>query len=136
DYDIRAIEADIAQATKRWDDDLKVALIATVGEERTTPLLKAYARAFPLSYREAISARSAVRDIAAMQALSETQSLALSLYRPVEADERTLRLRVYRLGEPVPLSRSLPVLENMGLEVLDELGYEIRRDGAPPVFIH
>ncbi|MEO7744394.1 MAG: NAD-glutamate dehydrogenase [Usitatibacter sp.] len=135
-YDIRAIEADIIQATRRWDDDLKVALIATVGEERAMPILKAYAGAFPLSYRDSIPARSAVRDVAVMQGLSEAQPYAVSLYRPVEGDERTLRLRVYRLGTPVPLSGSLPVLENMGLEVLDELSWEIRREGTPPVFIH
>ncbi len=64
----------------------------------------------------------------------------MSLYRPVEADERTLRLRVYRLGAPVPLSASLPVLENMGLEVLDEVSYEVRRGADPalaePVNLH
>jgi glutamate dehydrogenase len=127
DYDIHAIEAEIAQATRRWDDDLKVALIATVGEERATPLLRAYGAAFPLAYRESVSARAAVRDIAVMQGLDATRPFAVSLYRPVESDAHTLRLRVFRLGAPVPLSASLPVLENMGLEVLDEMSYEIQR---------
>jgi glutamate dehydrogenase len=128
-YDIHAIESEIAQAMRRWEDDLKVALIATVGEERTTPLLRAYAEAFPLAYRDSVSARSAVRDIAVMHGLDEKRPFAVSLYRPVESDAHTLRLRVYRLGAPVPLSGSLPVLENMGLEVLDEVSHEIgRRD--------
>ena len=126
-YDIHAIESEIAQAIRRWDDDLKVALIATVGEERATPLLRAYAEAFPLAYRDSVSARSAVRDIAVIQGLDEKRSFAVSLYRPVESDAHALRLRVYRLGAPVPLSGSLPVLENMGLEVLDEVSHEIRR---------
>ncbi len=135
-YDVQAIEAEIAQATKRWDDDLKVALIATMGEDRATPLMRSYMQAFPLSYREAISARAAVRDIAVMQSLTEAQPLAGSLYRPVESDEHALRLRVFSLGRPVPLSGSLPVLENMGLEVLDEHSFEVRREGAPAVYLH
>ncbi len=60
----------------------------------------------------------------------------MNLYRPVEGDERTLRLRVFRLGASVPLSASLPVLENMGLEVLDETSYEISREGSETVFLH
>jgi glutamate dehydrogenase len=126
-YDIRAIESEIAQATRRWDDDLKVALIATVGEERAMPLLRAYVSAFPLAYRESVTARAAVRDIAVMQGLNDRRPFAVSLYRPVESDAYTLRLRVFRRGAPVPLSASLPVLENMGLEVLDEVSYEIQR---------
>src|SRR5690606_20048202 len=43
---------------------------------------------------------------------------------------------VLRLGERVPLSGSLPVLENMGLEVRDEIAHEIERPGAPPVYLH
>ena len=34
-YDVRAIEADLAQATRRWEDDLKNALVEAVGEERS-----------------------------------------------------------------------------------------------------
>ena len=142
-YDIHSIEAEIAQATRRWDDDLKVALLATAGEERATAVMRAYGQAFPVAYRDAISARAAVRDIAVMETLSEAHPVAVNLYRPVEADQHTLRLRVFRLGAPVPLSGSLPVLENMGLEVLDEHSYEVERRNSPeavspttPVFLH
>ena len=47
-----------------------------------------------------------------------------------------LRLRLFRLGQPIPLSGSLPMLEHMGVKVLDERSYEIERSGAPVVFIH
>ena len=136
DYDTRAIEADIAQAVRRWEDDLKGALLEAAGEERATSVWRAYEGAFPAGYREATPAAAAVRDIAFMDKLDDKRPYAISLYRPVEGGEHTLRLRVYRLGQPVPLSGSLPVLENMGLQVLDELSYEIERPGRPAVFIH
>lgn len=134
--DERALEAEIAQATRRWEDDLKLSLAEAHGEERAGPLARRYGSAFPVAYRDAISAHAAVRDIAFIEALDEASPYAVSLYRPVEADARTLRLRVFRLGQKVPLSASLPILENMGLEALDEEGWEIEREGEPPVFLH
>ncbi len=136
-YDIQAIEADITTATRRWDDDLKNALIEALGEERATAVMRNHGGgAFPVSYRDTVSPRTAVRDIGFMDKLDATSPFTASLYRPVESDERTLRLRVYRLGEPVALSASLPVLENMGLEVLDEVAYEIKRSAGERVYIH
>jgi glutamate dehydrogenase len=135
-YDERAIESDIAQAIRRWEDDLRNALIEAFGEERATPLLRKYAAAFDVAYRDDVSPRAAVRDISVVETLDADHPLAVSLYRPVEGDDRTLRLRVYRLGEPVPLSASLPVLENMGLDVLDEVSYEIKRPEGGNVYLH
>jgi glutamate dehydrogenase len=135
-YDIHAIEDDLARATRRWEDDLKIALIEAFGEERATVLMRRYESAFPIAYRDTITPRAAVRDVAFVEKLDAEHPYAVNLYRPVEADERALRLRVFRLGASVPLSASLPVLENMGLEVLDEVSYEVDREGAEPVFLH
>ncbi|HSS27359.1 MAG TPA: hypothetical protein VLL50_05355, partial [Usitatibacter sp.] len=135
-YDARAIESDIEQATRPWGDDLRIAAIELLGEERAISLIRSYAHAFPVAYRDSVSPRAAVRDVAAIEKLAPDHPYVVNLYRPVEGDERTLRLRVFRLGGSVPLSASLPVLENMGLEVLDETSYEIEREGAEPVFLH
>ncbi len=136
DYDVRGIEQEIVQATRRWEDDLKIALTEALGEERAVSALRAYGGAFPVAYRDEISPRAAVRDVNVMDSLGPARAFAVTLYRPVEADASRLRLRVYRLGEKVPLSGSLPVLENMGLEVLDELSYEIEREPGGTVYLH
>ena len=47
------------------------------------------------------------------------------LYRPLEAAPGTLRFKLYHLGSPVTLSDSLPMLEHMGLKVLDERPYRV-----------
>src|SRR5258706_10042066 len=135
-YDVRAIEADLAQATRRWEDDFKNALMEAVGEEKAIGLFRAYAGAFPVGYRDQVPPRMAVRDVHFMERLGDADPFEVNLYRPVESDERTLRLRVYRHGHPVPLSRSLPVLENLGFEVLDEANWEIHRADSPPVYLH
>ncbi|MBK7661458.1 MAG: NAD-glutamate dehydrogenase [Betaproteobacteria bacterium] len=132
--DARAIEKEIELATRRWEDDLRECLAASAGEDRAVAALRAYA--FPVAYREAVSAHVAVRDIAVLERLGAGEPHAVSLYRPVESDARSLRLRVYRVGARVPLSGSLPILENMGLEALDEVSWEIGRQGGGSVFLH
>ena len=98
--------------------------------------MRKYATAFPQTYTGGMSARAAVRDIEIMEGLSATQSIRMSLYRPVEADNSTLRLRVYRLGSALPLSESLPMLEHMGVAVQDEQSYVLPVGGIGAVHIH
>ncbi len=136
EVDARALEAEIAQAARRWEDDLKLALAEALGEERAAPLARRYGEAFPVAYRDTVPARMAVRDVGFLEGLSAGEPFAVCLYRPVEADARTLRLRVYRLGERVALSAALPVLENLGLEALDEQGWEVAREGSVPAHVH
>ncbi|HXS51584.1 MAG TPA: NAD-glutamate dehydrogenase [Usitatibacter sp.] len=137
DYDVPAIEAEIARATRRWEEGLKQALVEAHGEARAVPLLREFAHAFPAAYRDDVDAAVAVRDIDFVRVLGPERTFAVELYRRDAADERALRLRVYRLGEPVPLSGSLPVLENLGLEVLDEVSFELHpASRAEPVFLH
>ena len=134
--DIRAIEKEIVQAMRRWEDDLYLALNTQSGEEAANRLWKTYAAAFPAAYRDEIPPRVAVHDIAMLEKLSPDLPLGLSLYRPLEAPADTVRLRLFHLGQPIPLSGSLPMLERMGVKVLDERSYKIEREGASGVFIH
>src|SRR6202521_6188476 len=134
--DTRAIENEIIQAMRRWEDDLSSALTNDLGEEAANRIGTVYATAFPAAYRDEISPRVAMHDIATMEKLSPDAPLQLSLYRPLEAAPGVLRRRLFHLGEPIPLSGSLPMLEHMGVKVLDERSYEIERAGAPEVFIH
>ncbi len=56
----------------------------------------------------------------------------MNLYRPLEAAPGALRFKLFHRGAPVPLSDSLPMLERMGLNVLDERPHRVApRDMAP-----
>ena len=71
-----------------------------------------------------------------MAKLTDAEPLAMALYRPLEAAPGTLRFKLFRRGGPVTLSDSLPMLENMGLKVLDERPYRIAPEGPPAVWMH
>ncbi len=135
-FDVRELEARLVSAARRWDDDLKTALIEASGEARGIQLLRQFASAFPVAYREEFEARVAVPDVELMTRLSDAEPLGMNLYRPLEAPPGNLRFKLLRLGEPLTLSASLPMLEHMGMKVLDEHPYRIAPQDSPPVWIH
>ena len=136
DYDVRAVEARLADAARRWEDDLRQVLTADLGEARGLALFREFGGAFPAAYREDFQAREAVPDITMMDRLTDADPLGMSLYRPLEAAPGALRFKLFRLGGPVTLSDSLPMLERMGLKVLDERPYRITPEGRPPIWMH
>jgi glutamate dehydrogenase len=134
-YDRKALERQLGAAARRWDDDLRDALIEADGEARGTQLFKRWAAAFPPAYRDRIAGRAAVADARKIDTLSAERRLALSLYKPLGAPAHALGFRVYHAGAPVVLSESLPMLEHMGVRVLAENPYRIG-DGDSAVWLH
>lgn len=149
EVDVGELEERIVQTARRWQDEMADALLERHGEEQGNRLLHRYGAAFPAGFREDYPARGAVRDIELMEQLlaGGTQAdassasavpgrLAVSLYRPLEASARVLRFKIYRAGRPVALSRSLPMLEHLGVKVNEERPYRIEPEGAAPVWMH
>ncbi|MGB8437413.1 MAG: NAD-glutamate dehydrogenase [Burkholderiales bacterium] len=136
DFDVREIERQLAAAARRWEDDLKASLVEALGEARGIALHREYGAAFPASYREDFPARSAVPDVEMMARLSEANPLALSLYRPLEAAPGTMRFKLFHRGALLALSDSLPMLERMGLRVLEDRPYRVHAVGSATVWLH
>ncbi len=137
DYDRRELEAKLAAAARRWDDDLRDTLIDAEGEARGMALYKQWGGALPLAYRERVSPRAAVPDVRKLAALSAEQPLGLALYRPLGAGPGTLGFKVYRLGDPIVLSDSLPMLEHMGVRVFGESSYRLHAgQGDQAISLH
>ncbi|HUF21083.1 MAG TPA: NAD-glutamate dehydrogenase [Burkholderiales bacterium] len=133
--DERELEAKVERVTRRWEDDLSRMLVQRFGEERGLDLYRVYGTAFPAGYREQYAADAAVDDIVSMERLGE-EDVVLDLHVPPGAVEGELRFKLFRRGGAVPLSQSLPMLEHMGVRVLDERPAEIEPDGRECVWIH
>ncbi|MFC5427375.1 NAD-glutamate dehydrogenase [Paraburkholderia denitrificans] len=136
DVDTRELEARLVQATRRWQDDLADTLLDAFGEEQGNRLLHRYADSFPAGYRDDYPARTAVRDIELIERVQGTPRLAMNLYRPIESGVRQFRFKVYRAGEPIALSRSLPMLEHLGVRVDEERPYLIQAPDCAPAWVH
>ena len=129
--DVRELERRLVRVARRWEDELREALLETCGEERGNDLHERYAGGFAAGYRDDHAARVAVHDIELMESLAGPDALALSLYLPLEAPPGRLRFKLIRAGELAPLSQSLPMLEHMGVQVLEERPYEVKRKAGP-----
>jgi len=133
--DRRELEATLAAAARRWEDDLAAALIDTEGEGLGTQRYKRWQRAFPSAYRERTAPRAAVADIRKLEALSPAHP-DVKLYRPLGAPVGALGFKIYRAGRPVELSDSLPMLERMGVRVLTEHPAKVQPADSEPMWIH
>ncbi|HEV8256826.1 MAG TPA: NAD-glutamate dehydrogenase, partial [Casimicrobiaceae bacterium] len=117
-------------------DELHTLLLEQHGEEQGNRLFARYGEAFPAAYRDDFPARNAVYDIQRIEDLEQRGGLNMNLYRPLEATSELLRFKLFFAERPLPLSDAVPMLEDMGVEVVEERPYEIRRPGAGPVWIH
>lgn len=135
DYDVNAIEAQLLNAARRWKDHLHLQLLDHFGEEQGNVFFNHYADAFPMAYHEEFIARAAISDIEKIQSLRNENDIALSLYNHQSSLGARLHLKVFRIGEPIALSTSLEILENLGVKVLDEHPYRIEAIGQQVVWI-
>ncbi|MFF3556574.1 NAD-glutamate dehydrogenase [Streptomyces tsukubensis] len=127
DADTERIEARLVEAARSWADGFADALNAELGEERAAELLRSYGSAFPEGYKADHSPRAAVADLVHLDDLTRSgRDFSLSLYEPVGASPGERRFKIYRAGEQVSLSAVLPVLQQLGCEVVDERPYELR----------
>ncbi len=137
--DVPAIEARLAAAARSWTDDLAQELAEHNGEERGIDLLRKYGDAFPAAYREDVDPRSAVGDVARIESLlagSVGTDLLSAVTRPADAPRDFVRMRLFRVGEPMALSDVLPLLEHLGVRVVDERPYEVHPAESPAVWLY
>ncbi len=122
EIDVAALQTRLADATRSWDDDFAAEVRSEIGEEQAAALVRKYGTAFPEAYKAEHTAEEAVRDLARIEVLEEPGQLGMHLYR---APDGGLRFTVYRHGEAMSLSAVLPVLQSMGVSVVDERPYQV-----------
>ena len=92
------------------------------------------ARRFPPDYRERVAgARRGARRAQDCAAVAARRRSAWRCTGRLGAGAGALGFKVYRLGEPLVLSDSLPMLEHMGVRVLAEQSYRIGGRAAAPI---
>ncbi|MGR6966580.1 NAD-glutamate dehydrogenase [Geodermatophilus sp. URMC 61] len=134
EVDVPALQDALAAVVRSWTDELADALAARYGADAERRFARV-ADAFPAAYQEDFPATTAVEDLERLDGLAEGE-LGLVLRRPAGASEAEPRLAVYRVGRRLLLSDVLPMLQHLGVDVVDERPYEIDRIGAPLAWIY
>ncbi|MEO6712980.1 MAG: NAD-glutamate dehydrogenase, partial [Mycobacteriales bacterium] len=134
--DVAEIERRVAAVTRSWSDDLRDALCEQLDESRALELFDVYGGAFPAAYHEDFAPHTALADMAVLAQLDPAGDLASYLYEPEGSVPGTLRFKVFRSGSPLAVSDVLPLLQHLGMRVLDERPYGIRRRESATAWIY
>ena len=127
DVDVKGLERDVAEITRTWDDHLRARLVQVHGEREGRRLAERYAGAFAARYRADTSAAGALRDIAHLEAVAEG-GVHVDVVQPLDdpRGEEVSHVRAYHHGEGMALSDVLPILEDLGFRVFEQLSYRVR----------
>ena len=124
--DVADLEHKIIEAARSWQDSFQTLLVNRVGDPQAGPVLRDFRSAFPEGYKERFAPAHGVQDALTITALEQCE-LSLELHAPGDAGPRDLRLKIIRVGPALSLSQVLPILQSMGLDVVEEHPYEISR---------
>lgn len=113
----------LQRATVSWSDSFSEARDERFPEDSTRSI------AFPDDYQIAISTSEALFDYGLARSLSESKPLAVGLFSQDNAID-TPTLTFISARSSISISRAVPVLENIRLEVLDANSYTLRYSGA------
>ncbi len=120
--DVTALEQQLSQTTRSWDDDF----VELVSDLPHSEHLIALSKRLPEGYREDFTPKQAMKDLEALTSLTADSDMAMAMYRPDgENDQADLRLKIFRQDAAMSLSRVLPHLSLLGVDVVDEYPYEL-----------
>ncbi len=138
-FDTAAAEAQIVRAARGWGDRLREALVEAHGEDIGLKRAKRWEAAFGAGYRETNAPETAVHDVDRMEPLVTQGGLgaiAQCAYRRLEDDPAILRFKLYRLSQSAPLSDVAPLLEHLGLKLMEEVPSSLSLPDGVVVWIH
>lgn len=120
--DHQALEKRLQEAARSWVEATAAAIEAWKPGAAGRRLASAWADATSAAYRADYTVEQAIEDIVILESLSGQKPAAIK----VEAGEaNTTRLKTY-LSAPHTLTELLPVMQNMGLVVVDQKPYEFK----------
>jgi glutamate dehydrogenase len=123
--DLAAVEHALADAATSWNDRLRDALQAKLGEAEGRAAARRWRGWFPPTYRELHDAPVAIADIGVLQQVLDGRPFGVHLMRGAGQPPHRFNLRLLHPGEVVALSDILPPAENLGLRVLSEVPFQL-----------
>ncbi len=126
------LDKHLSLMVRGWEPALEAELSKRMDGKRAAAAMARYAPAFPQSYRTHYSLPDAANDSLKLLAMERDQSRKTHLF--ADGDAARLRLKVYSDGGAMPLSDIVPVLENFGFVVLEEMPTAI--GGEVNAYIH
>jgi glutamate dehydrogenase len=120
----------LTEAARTWADRLMGAVKdGSIDQDKA----EHYASAFPEDYKQAMEPLDAIKDI---EIVEELQDNSVKLVFSEEHEDRIAQLTWYLGGRSASLSELLPMLQSMGVVVLEERPFTVTRHDGLPVWIY
>ena len=141
DVDITELEKTVVQMARNWDDRVVEELMRRV-DDRTAKLLgEKFAGLFPSYYKASTAIDIAAGDILSLEHLAETGTdIVVGVQNEggggtgaMEGEPLT-RITVYRSAGKLNLSEMMPLMEHLGLTVVEEVPTRLKNEEG--TFIH
>ena len=122
--DREALEREVVQLARTWDDALQDALAEQHGAAHGRLLWSIWGGFLPEHYKGYTAPATAATDIALLERLVEKGPFLVSL-QPLKGHTR---VALYVRGPKVELGDALPMLEDLGLRVIEEISTRLTGD--------
>lgn len=120
------LELKLIEAGRNWPDKLRDTIEdKLVDFKQSSSLIQKYGDAFATSYQEHYTPVQALLDIRKINHIIDGDAIELELYEQKNGDKKEIKLKLYHSKTPLALSDVLPIMENMGLNVITELPSEV-----------
>jgi glutamate dehydrogenase len=120
----------IRRMARSWGDGLSDQLMHRFGHAEAERLNDTVGGRLPRTYRDSVSPSEAIADVLLLDAaLHGPDPLLVALHGSSAVGNA--RLRAAKRGQPLELSGFLPILESLGLTVIEEVPHRLDGDGTP-----
>jgi len=114
------LEREVAEIARTWDDRLFARLEELCGDPGRG-LFERWAPRFPEYYKSSTGVDLAAEDIVRFEELEEgDEAFVVGLANETDEGETLTRVRLYKVGGKIQLSDFMPILEALGLRVVEE----------------
>ena len=119
--DVAVLDQRLVAMVRGWEPSVEEAIGELLGTARATRLALTYLDDFPEGYRIRTGPQEAALDVIRIAGLAGASGRDVRLFRREEDAPSRLHLKTYRLAGIIPLSEAVPVFENFGFRVLEEV---------------
>ncbi len=128
--DADALDDKLERMLRGWGPAVEAALVEQTDAGATRLALR-YANAFPAAYRATSTPEEAARDILRIARLESRGDRSVRI-TPVDGKAGEYRIKLYAQGGALALSDAVPVFENFGFRVIEEVPTQL----AGGAFVH
>lgn len=130
--DITLLQQKVTDAAASWLDRARLALLEQFPEERALSLHHRFVASFPVTYQETVARERIGRDFEAVASIADGE---VGEHFELVAEGSAGTFSVFVAGAAVPLHIANPILENMGVRLLQESSFELTSN-ATGIRIH